>query len=137
MPDENKKQAVSPINGQPIPKNGHHFTSENAREYAAKGNETKRRLKAERDARASIAQSFIAMMRDERFGEDGKKTGAEIMASAIMDGASKGNAKMVEIALGLLGENPALKMEHIINTIDDETRNRVKELIDGHSVKSD
>ena len=34
-------------------------------------------------------------------------TGAEIIAQSIIKGANNGNAKMVEIALGLLGEKPA------------------------------
>lgn len=34
-------------------------------------------------------------------------TGAEIIAQSIIKGANNGNAKMVEIALGLMGEKPA------------------------------
>jgi hypothetical protein len=36
-----------------------------------------------------------------------KMTGAEIIAQSIIKGANNGNAKMVEIALELMGEKPA------------------------------
>ena len=55
-------------------------------------------------------------------------TGAEIIAMSIYKGANNGNAKMVEIALGLLGEKPAETVN--INAPDpsimDEIRSRME-----------
>lgn len=90
---------TSPRNGQPLPR-GKPFTRETAREAAQKrhANEAERR---------SIADAFRRRMQDTFTDKDGNEfTGAELIAAAIMDGAVAGNAKLVEIALGLMGEKP-------------------------------
>ena len=90
---------TSPRNGQPLPR-GKPFTRETAREAAQKrhANEAERR---------SIADAFRRCMQDTFTDKDGNEfTGAELIAAAIMDGAVAGNAKLVEIALGLMGEKP-------------------------------
>lgn len=90
---------TSPRNGQPLPR-GKPFTRETAREAAQKrhANEAERR---------SIADAFRRRMQDIFTDKDGNEfTGAELIAAAIMDGAAAGNAKLVEIALGLMGEKP-------------------------------
>ena len=100
-----KKQAVSPINGQPLPK-GRPFTSETAREAARKSN-------AKQAAQRSITEAFKARMlhvfTDPKTGQ--QRTGAEIIADSIIKGAANGNAKMVEIALDIMGETPTKKYE--------------------------
>lgn len=91
---------ISPVNGQPVPK-GTPFTSENSREMQKKGQKT---IKEKR----SIANAFRERLTAEFTDDKGNKmTGAEIIAMSIFKGANNGNAKMVEIALGLLGEKPA------------------------------
>lgn len=90
----------SPRNGQPVPR-GKPFTSETAREAA-------RKRHADEADRRSIAQAFRSRMREVFTDEDGNEaTGAELIADSILQTARAGNAKMVEIALGLLGEKPA------------------------------
>lgn len=100
---EEKKRPVSPINGQPLPR-GRPFTSETAREA--------RRIREERDKeRQSITEAFKKLMAQDF--EDGKGNtlrGAEIIAEAIMKYAAKGNPKMVEIGLALIGETPIQKI---------------------------
>lgn len=98
MPDNDRP--VSPVNGVKTPR-GKPFTSETASEAARK--------RHQRDAdRKSIARAFIARMGDTFTTKDGKQmSGAEIIADSIIRGATHGNSKMVEIALGLLGEKPA------------------------------
>lgn len=91
---------ISPVNGQPVP-NGNKFTSENAREMQKRGQKT---IQEKR----SIARAFRERLTAEFTDDKGNKmTGAEIIAMSIFKGANNGNAKMVEIALGLLGEKPA------------------------------
>ena len=99
------KQAVSPINGQPLPR-GRQFTSETAREA--------RRKRAEKEkAQKSITEAFKARMlhvfTDPKTGQ--QRTGAEIIADSIIKGAANGNAKMVEIALDIMGETPVKRYE--------------------------
>ena len=92
---------ISPVNGQPVPVSPHRFTSENAREYQQKA------MKSVREKR-SIANAFREKLTAEFTDDKGiKMTGAEIIAMSIYKGANNGNARMVEIALGLLGEKPA------------------------------
>ena len=91
---------VSPVNGQPLPR-GKPFTSESAREA--------RRKRTENDQEnRSIIKEFRKRM-SQTFKDDkgNEMTGAEIIAQSIIKGANNGNAKMVEIALELLGEKPA------------------------------
>lgn len=91
---------VSPVNGQPLPR-GKPFTSESAREAR------QIRTKKESEQR-SIAAEFRKRMGEKFRDEQGNElTGAEIIAQSIIKGANNGNAKMVEIALSLLGEKPA------------------------------
>lgn len=88
------------MNGVPVPK-GREITSENAREYQKKAMKT---IKEKR----SIANAFRERLTMEFTDDKGNKmSGAEIIAMSIFKGANNGNAKMVEIALGLLGEKPA------------------------------
>ena len=97
--DENGNP-ISPVNGQPLPK-GREITSENAREMNA------RAMKSIREKR-SIANAFKERLTMEFTDDKGNKmSGAEIIAMSIYKGANNGNARMVEIALGLLGEKPA------------------------------
>lgn len=112
-----EKQPVSPINGQPLPR-GKPFTSETAREA--------RRKRAEKDAqKASITKAFIQLMNKEFTDANGNvRNGAEIIAESILSGATKGIPKMVEIALDITGEKPALKV-----TTDDN--GKLADLIDG------
>lgn len=102
---EEKKQAVSPVNGQPLPR-GRQFTSETAREAARKRNE---KLKAQK----SITAAFLKYMGEVVATDDKGKpmTGAEAIARSIIKGASKGSAEMVKIALALCGETPSAKVE--------------------------
>lgn len=91
---------ISPVNGQPVPR-GNKFTSENSREMQKRGQKS---IKEKR----SIANAFRERLTAEFTDDKGNKmTGAEIIAMSIFKGANNGNAKMVEIALGLLGEKPA------------------------------
>lgn len=91
---------VSPVNGQPLPR-GKPFTSESAREARRK------RAVIEQENR-SIVKEFRRRMSQEFTDDKGNKmTGAEIIAQSIIKGANNGNAKMVEIALELMGEKPA------------------------------
>lgn len=94
-----KPRKASPINGQPLPR-GKQFTSETAREARQKRAEKERREK-------SITKAFLALMDKDFENERGEKvTGAELMAEAILMGAAKNNAKMVELALAMTGETP-------------------------------
>ncbi len=94
---------VSPVNGQPLPR-GKPFTSETAREARQK------RTKIESERR-SIAQEFRKRMNETfRDSEGNELSGAEIIAQSIIKGANNGNARMVEIALALLGEKPPEKV---------------------------
>ena len=107
-----KKQAVSPVNGQPVPA-GRKFTSETAREAQRKRTEKER-------ARKSITEAFKANMTKEfTDAKTGKvMTGAEIMAQSIINGAMHGNAKMIELALAITGETPATKVGVTIDVED-------------------
>ena len=120
---QKKKQAVSPINGQPLPK-GRPFTSETAREAARRSNEKQR-------AQKSITKAFQARMNqtftDPRTGQT--RTGAEIIADSIIKGATNGNAKMVELALDIMGETPVKRIE--------VADGRLAELIEGLKENND
>lgn len=100
-----KKQAVSPINGQPLPR-GKPFTSETAREAARKSNE---KQAAQRSITAAFKARMLHVFTDPKTGQ--QRTGAEIIADSIIKGAANGNAKMVEIALDIMGETPTKKYE--------------------------
>lgn len=102
--EQSNKQAVSPVNGQPLPR-GRPFTSESAREA--------RRKRTEKEAKQkSIAAAFLQYMGEivvtEKNGTD--LTGAQAIAKSIIRGAMKGNAEMVKIALALTGETPSTKI---------------------------
>ena len=56
-------------------------------------------------------------------------TGAEIIAQSIIKGANNGNAKMVEIALGLLGEKPAEVIN--VNLPDPAVMEEIRRRMDG------
>lgn len=118
---QDKERPVSPVNGQPIP-DGKRFTSENAREMQERSTKSK-------NERRSIARAFkerlTATFTDDKGNE---MTGAEIIAMSIFKGANNGNAKMVEIALALLGEKPAETVNVNIPdpAIMDEIRSRME-----------
>lgn len=98
------KQAVSPVNGQPLPR-GRQFTSETAREAARKRN-------AKAAAKKSITAAFMQYMGEVvTVDKDGNEyTGAQAIAKAIIRGAIKGNAEMVKISLALINETPTAKI---------------------------
>ena len=91
---------VSPVNGQPLPR-GKPFTSESARE-------ARRKRTVNEQENRSIVKEFRKRM-SQMFKDDkgNEMSGAEIIAQSIIKGANNGNAKMVEIALELMGEKPA------------------------------
>lgn len=91
---------VSPVNGQPLPR-GKPFTSETARE-------ARRKRTVNEQENRSIVKEFRKRM-SQMFTDDkgNQMSGAEIIAQSIIKGANNGNAKMVEIALELMGEKPA------------------------------
>ena len=113
---------ISPVNGVPTPKN-RPITRENAREMQ------KRAQKSIREKR-SIANAFRERLTMEFTDDKGNKMSvAEIISMSIFKGANNGNAKMVEIALGLLGEKPAETVN--VNMPDpavmDEIRRRMEQ----------
>lgn len=91
---------VSPVNGQPLPR-GKPFTSESAREARRK------RTLNEQENRSIIKEFRKRMSQSFTDDKGNQMTGAEIIAQSIIKGANNGNAKMVEIALELMGEKPA------------------------------
>ena len=115
--EEKLNIAISPVNGQPVPR-GRQFTSETASEAARKGHE-------KRKAQKSITAAFLQYMGEiVAVEKDGTKlTGAQAIAKSIIRGATKGNAEMVKIALAITGETPNTKIE--INS------GSLAELIDG------
>lgn len=120
---EKSNIAVSPVNGQPVPR-GRQFTSETAREA--------RRKRAEKEqAQKSITAAFLKYMGEVVATEkDGTQlTGAQAIAKSIIRGATKGNAEMVKIALAITGETPALKTEASLNIVDEATREHVQEVL--------
>lgn len=101
MADKPRKQnkAVSPVNGVPTPR-GKPFTPETAREARQKRTEKEREEK-------SIVEAFKRALAEEYMDKSGKtRTGAEMIAASIIKGAVNGNAKIIEIALALIGELP-------------------------------
>ena len=118
-----KDKIVSPINGQPLPR-GRQFTSETAREARRKRTEKEK-------AQKSITEAFKARMHhvftDPKTGQ--QRTGAEIIADSIIKGAMGGNAKMVEIALDIMGETPVRRIE--------VADGRLTELIEGLKEEND
>ncbi len=104
-PTKQKKQAVSPVNGQPLPR-GRQFTSETAREARQKRTEKENTQK-------SITQAFLTYMGEiVAKDKDGTElTGAQAIAKSIIRGASKGSAEMVKIALSITGESPSAKVQ--------------------------
>lgn len=106
-----------------MPENGNKFTSETAREAAKKSNQVQKE-------RRSIAQAFRKNMNQVFKDEKGNEmTGAEIIAQSIIKGANNGNAKMVEIALGLLGEKPAEIVN--VNMPDPAIMEEIRRRMDG------
>ena len=102
--EKSNKQAVSPVNGQPVPR-GRQFTSETAREARRKRTEKE-------NAQKSITAAFLQYMGEVVLIEkDGTKlTGAQAIAKSIIRGATKGNAERVKIALAITGETPSTKI---------------------------
>lgn len=120
MEDE---RPISPVNGQPLPR-GKPFTSESAREARQK------RTKIESERR-SIAQEFRKRMNEKfRDAEGNELTGAEIIAQSIIKGANNGNAKMVEIALALLGEKPPERI--FVAEVQQSVVSEVEEIVNGN-----
>jgi hypothetical protein len=123
--DTKDQRPVSPVNGQPLP-NGKRFTSETAREARAKRTQEERER---RSIAAAFKKSVDKIFRDENGNE---MTGAEIIAQSIIKGANNGNAKMVEIALGLLGEKPAEVVN--VNMPDPSIMEEIRRRMDGEAV---
>ena len=119
------KRPVSPRNGQPVPENGNKFTSETAREAAKKSNQVQ---KERRSIAAAFRKNMNQVFKDEKGNE---MTGAEIIAKSIIKGANNGNAKMVEIALGLLGEKPAEIVN--VNMPDPAIMEEIRRRMDGEN----
>ena len=110
------------MNGVPTPK-GKQFTTENSREMQKKGQKTIREKR-------SIANAFKERLTMEFTDDKGNKmSGAEIIAMSIFKGANNGNAKMVEIALGLLGEKPAETVN--VNMPDPKIMEEIKQRMEG------
>lgn len=102
---------------------GKQFTRENARDMQKRSTESK-------NEKRSIARAFRERLTAEFTDDKGNKmTGAEIIAMSIYKGANNGNAKMVEIALGLLGEKPAetVNVNMPDPSIMDEIRSRMEQ----------
>lgn len=115
----------SPRNGQPLPR-GKPFAGERAREAAQKS----AKVRAEK---RSIAQEFRKRMNQTFKDENGNEmTGAEIIAQSIIKGANNGNAKMVEIALGLMGEKPAENVN--VNMPDPTIMDEIRRRMDGENI---
>lgn len=113
---------ISPVNGNHVPK-GRLITSENAREYQKKSQKSI-------SEKRSIARAFRERLTADFTDDKGNTlTGAEIIAMSIFKGANNGNAKMVEIALGLLGEKPAetVNVNMPDPTIMEEIRKRMEQ----------
>lgn len=108
-----KKEFVSPINGQPLPR-GRQFTSETAREARRKRTEKEQ-------ANKSITAAFMQYMGEYvTTDKNGRQlTGAQAIAFAIIRGAMKGNAEMVKIALSLVGEAPTTKISFATGQLAD------------------
>lgn len=80
----------------------------------------------------SIANAFKERLTMEFTDDKGNKmSGAEIIAMSIFKGANNGNAKMVEIALGLLGEKPAETVN--VNMPDPKIMEEIKQRMEGGS----
>ena len=118
----------SPINGQPLPR-GKPFTSDTAREARQK------RTKMDAEKR-SIAQEFRKRMNETFRDEYGNElTGAAIIAQSIIKGANNGNAKMVEIALALMGEKPAETI--VVSNVDAGIIAEVERMVSGDTGTGD
>lgn len=113
--EQSNKQAVSPVNGQPLPR-GRQFTSETAREARRKRTEKEQ-------AQKSITAAFMQLMGEVvTVDKNGRQyTGAQAIAQSIIKGAMKGNAEMVKIALAIAGETPGADkaMDEIVKVIID------------------
>lgn len=100
---ENANNITVGKNGVPTPR-GKPFTSETAREARQKRTEKER-------TQRSITKAFIELMAEEHTDAKGKTYfGDEIIARAVMTYAAKGNPRMVEIALAMMGETPPQKI---------------------------
>lgn len=121
---DSKGKPVSPRNGNSVPR-GKPFTSETAREAAQKSNESQ---KARRSILAAFKKDAAEMFHDKETGRE--MTGAEIISRSIIKGAMNGNAKMVEIALGLLGEKPAETLN--VNMPDPGIAEEIRAFVEGH-----
>lgn len=109
--------AVSPINGQPVPR-GPKFTSETAKQAREKRTQKEQ---AQKSITAAFSRYMIEVVAKDKDGT--QLTGAQAIAKSIIRGAMKGNAEMVKIALALTGETPNTKIQ--INS------GQLAELIDG------
>lgn len=114
----------SPRNGQPLPR-GKPFTSETAREATLKSHKVQKEKKSiVQEFRKRINQTF-------KDSQGNEMTGAAIIAQSIINGANNGNAKMVEIALALLGEKPAENVN--INMADPSIMEEIRHRMDGET----
>lgn len=122
---DTSKRPVSPVNGQALPR-GKPFTSETAREARQKRTQEE---KERRSIAAAFRKNINQVFKDEKGNE---MTGAEIIAQSIIKGANNGNAKMVEIALGLLGEKPAEVVN--VNMPDPAIMEEIRRRMDGEKL---
>lgn len=103
---QDSAEKFSPINGQKTPK-GKRFAGEYARECARKRN-------AKRKAEASITEEFRRLVNQYQTDKNGNQMlGAEVLAKSIMQGCINGNAKAMDLALAIMGEKPADKIQVI------------------------
>lgn len=79
---------------------GRPFTSETARQA--------RQIRTEKDKQtASVLNAFKKLASSTITDKQGnERVGAEVIAQAIFKGCVEGNARLIEVALGLLGETP-------------------------------
>lgn len=115
MGEKSNKQAVSPVNGQPVPR-GPKFTSETARKAREKRTQKEQ---AQKSITAAFLQYMVEVVAKDKDGT--QITGAQAIAKSIIRGAAKGNAEMVKIALAITGETPGAEkaMDEIVNVIID------------------
>jgi len=123
-----KKVAVSPINGNPVPK-GKPFVrgDSRAREMQKKGAEAKK-------ARRTLREELLRLLAEEVTSKTGEKMQANVAISAsLVNQAMKGNTKAYELIRDTIGEKPAEKV--VINTPDPEIISSVEKALFGSDKK--
>lgn len=120
-----KKVAVSPVNGQPVPKNGKPFrtTDERARE-AGKKSGAARREKADLRRLCQIwMESEVAT------DKDGQKiTGGQMMVRVAAKEISKGNPRFWELLRDTAGFKPVDRV--MVSEVDPEVIAEVESIVE-------